>query len=68
MGIGDKISNATEEAVGKVKEETGDLFNKESLEAEGLAQQAEANAKQAAEKAQDAVEDASDAAKDAFGS
>lgn len=68
MGIGDKISNATEEAVGKVKEETGDLFDNERLEAEGRAQQAEAKAKQAAEKAEDAVKDASDAAKDAFGS
>ena len=56
------------EIVGNYGKETGDLFNKESLQAEGLAQQAEANAKQAAEKAQDAVEDASDAAKDAFGS
>ncbi|HNQ06936.1 MAG TPA: CsbD family protein [Tetrasphaera sp.] len=68
MGIGDKISNATEEAVGKVKEKVGDATDNERLQAEGLTEQAEANVKQAAERAGDAVDDARDAAKDAFGS
>lgn len=68
MGIGDKISNATEEAVGKVKEKVGDATDNERLQAEGLAEQAEANVKQAGERAEDAVDDARDAARDTFGS
>lgn len=61
MSLGDKIKNAAEEAVGKVKEGVGDLTNNDRLKAEGQADQAEANAKQAGEKAKDT-------AKDVFGS
>lgn len=68
MGIGDKISNATEEAIGKVKEKVGDATDNERLQAEGLAEQAEANVKQAGERAEDEVDDARDAARDTFGS
>ncbi|MET0930341.1 MAG: CsbD family protein, partial [Aeromicrobium sp.] len=35
MGLGDKISNAAEEAKGKIKEATGKATDDESLEAEG---------------------------------
>jgi len=57
MGLGDKISNAAEEAKGKVKEATGSATDNESLEAEGKGDQASANAKQAGEKVKDAVKD-----------
>ena len=61
MSLGDKIKNAAEEAVGKVKEGVGDLTNNDRLKAEGQADQAEANAKQTGEKVKDT-------AKDVFGS
>ncbi|MBK5249553.1 MAG: CsbD family protein [Actinomycetales bacterium] len=54
MGLGDKISNAAEEAKGKVKEGVGDATDNERLEAEGKADQAGANLKQAAENVKDA--------------
>jgi uncharacterized protein YjbJ (UPF0337 family) len=60
MGVGDKIQNAGEEAVGKVKETTGRATGNQSLEAEGRADQASADVKQAGEKAKDAVKDALD--------
>ena len=60
MGIGDKIKHAAEEAVGKVKEATGNATDNESLKAEGQADQASANTKQAGDKI-------GDAAKDVFG-
>ncbi|WP_313280662.1 CsbD family protein [Timonella senegalensis] len=53
MGIGDKISNAAEEAKGKVKEATGKMTDNERLEAEGKIDQAKANAKQAGEDVKD---------------
>ena len=53
MGIGDKISNAAEDAVGKVKETAGRAMDDESLEAEGQADQADASFKQAGEKVKD---------------
>ena len=37
MGLGDKISNAAEEAKGKAKEAWGDATDNERLEAEGKA-------------------------------
>ncbi|WP_081581319.1 CsbD family protein [Timonella senegalensis] len=53
MGLGDKISNAAEEAKGKVKEATGKMTDNERLEAEGKIDQAKANAKQAGEDVKD---------------
>lgn len=61
MSIGDKIKHAAEEAVGKVKEATGNATDNESLKAEGQADQAAANTKQAGDKV-------GDAAKNVFGS
>ena len=61
MSIGDKIKHAAEEAVGKVKEATGNATDNESLKAEGQADQASANTKQAGDKI-------GDAAKNVFGS
>lgn len=61
MSLGDKIKNAAEETVGKVKEGVGHLTDNDNLKAEGQADQAEANAKQAGEKVKDT-------AKSVFGS
>lgn len=60
MSMGDKIKHGAEEAVGKVKETTGNATDNESLKAEGQADQASANTKQAGDKI-------ADAAKNAFG-
>ena len=60
MGLGDKISNAAEDAKGKVKEATGKATDNRSLEAEGKGDQASAGVKQAGEKVKDAVKDAVD--------
>jgi uncharacterized protein YjbJ (UPF0337 family) len=60
MGLGDKISNAAEDAKGKVKEATGKLTNNDSLEAEGQADQVSASAKQTGEKVKDTVKDVVD--------
>jgi uncharacterized protein YjbJ (UPF0337 family) len=53
MGIDDKITNASEEAAGKVKEGAGQATDNEQLEAEGKADQTSANVKQAGEKIKD---------------
>jgi uncharacterized protein YjbJ (UPF0337 family) len=53
MGIDDKISNASEEAAGKLKEAGGKATDNEQLEAEGHADQTSANVKQAGEKIKD---------------
>ena len=58
MGLGDKISNAAQDATGKVKEGLGDATDNERLEAEGQADQAGASVKQAGEKVKDAFKDA----------
>jgi uncharacterized protein YjbJ (UPF0337 family) len=60
MGVGDKIGNKAKEAVGKVKEEVGDATDNESLQAEGLKDQAVAKAKQAGEHLKDAAKDVTD--------
>ncbi|MFJ6418630.1 CsbD family protein [Paeniglutamicibacter sp. NPDC091659] len=60
MGIGDKISNAAKDATGKVKEKVGDATDNESLQAEGLKDQAVAKAKQAGEHLKDAAKDVTD--------
>lgn len=54
MGIGDKISNAAEEGVAKVKEGVGGATNNERLQAQGQNDQAKANVKQAGEDVKDA--------------
>ena len=54
MGLDDKISNAAEEAKGKVKETAGQATDNERLEREGQADQASANIKQAGEDVKDA--------------
>ena len=53
MGIDDKISNASEEAAGKVKEAGGKATDNEQLEAEGKGDQAKSDLKQAGEKVKD---------------
>ena len=58
MGLGDKISNAAQDAAGKVKEGLGDATDNERLEAEGQADQAGASVKQAGENVKDAFKDA----------
>ena len=54
MGLDDKISNAAEEAKGKLKEATGKATHDERLESEGKGDQAGANVKQAGENVKDA--------------
>ena len=54
MGLGDKISNAKDEAVGKAKEAWGDATDNERLEAEGQADQSKADLKKAGENVKDA--------------
>ena len=53
MGLGDKISNAAEEAKGKAKEGLGEATDNDRLKAEGHADQASANVKQAGEHVKD---------------
>ena len=60
MGLGDKFKNKAQEASGKVKETVGDATNNESLQAEGLKDQAAAKAKQAGEAVKDAAKDVRD--------
>ncbi|MET8147107.1 CsbD family protein [Actinoplanes sp. NPDC049668] len=64
MSNTDKLANKAEEAKGKVKEWVGDATDNESLQAEGVAEQAAANVKQAGEHAKDAGRDAVDALDD----
>lgn len=54
MGLDDKISNATEEKTGKLKESVGKATDDEDLEAEGKVDKAKGNLKQAGEKVKDA--------------
>lgn len=63
----DKLGNQAEEAKGKVKEWVGDVTDNESLQAEGVADQAKANAKQAGEHVKDAGHDVLDAIDGATG-
>ncbi|AMB59482.1 CsbD family protein [Microterricola viridarii] len=55
MSENNKIKNATEETVGKVKEGVGKATNNDSLKNEGRLDQAKANLKQAGEKMKDAL-------------
>ena len=63
MGLGDKISNAAEEAGGKVKEKTGESTGDRNLQAEGVGEQSEANLKQSGEKVKDAAQGVKDSLK-----
>jgi uncharacterized protein YjbJ (UPF0337 family) len=55
MGLGDKISNKTEELKGQGKETVGKATDDEELEAEGHGEQAKGNLKQVGEKIKDVV-------------
>lgn len=55
MAEDNKIKNAAEETVGKMKEGIGEATGNESLANEGRIDQAKANVKQAGEKVKDAV-------------
>ncbi len=59
MGLGDKISNAAEDAKGQAKEAVGKASGDDSTEAEGKVDQLKAKAK-------DAVEDVKDKAAEIF--
>jgi uncharacterized protein YjbJ (UPF0337 family) len=54
MGLGDKISNAAEDAKGKAKEATGSATDDKSLEHEGKGDQAKSDLKDAGENIKDA--------------
>lgn len=54
MGLDDKLSNAAEDAKGKVKEATGRATDDQSLEAEGKGDQTKSDIKGAGEKIKDA--------------
>ena len=54
MSAVDKIKNAAEDAIGKVKETIGDLTNNKDLEAEGKKDQAASSVKDAGESVKDA--------------
>lgn len=53
MSAGDKISNAAEDAKGKVKEGVGKATGNEELEAEGKGDQVKADLKKAGESIKD---------------
>ena len=55
MSEKDKIKNAAEEALGKVKEGVGKATGNDSLTNEGRVDQAKANVKKAGETVKDAV-------------
>lgn len=52
----DKIKHEAEDLKGKAKEKFGDMTDNESMQAEGLADQAKANAKKAADGVKDAFD------------
>jgi len=56
MGMDDKISNAVEDATGKVKEATGKATDDEAQETEGKLDQVKSDLKQAGEKVKDAFD------------
>ncbi|MDJ0319295.1 CsbD family protein [Pseudarthrobacter sp. PS3-L1] len=53
MGLGDKIQNAAEGAMGKGKETVGNATNNEHLAAEGQKDQVKADAKKVGENVKD---------------
>jgi uncharacterized protein YjbJ (UPF0337 family) len=54
MGLGDKISNAGDDAKGKAKETVGGATGDDELERQGKGDQAKADLKDAGEKVKDA--------------
>ena len=54
MGLGDKIENMKDDAVGQSKEGVGRATDDERLEAEGRTDQSKADLKQAGENVKDA--------------
>lgn len=58
MGLGDKISNAAQDAKGKIKEGSGKALDNEQMEAEGKTDQVSSSAKQAGENIKDGFRDA----------
>lgn len=61
MGIDDKVKNAAEDAMGRVKEGVGAATDNSDLEREGKIDRADASLKSAGEHVKDAVKDAADA-------
>lgn len=57
----DRAKNEAEELKGNVKEHVGDATDNESLQAEGMADQAKARTKQVGEDLEDLVRDTKDA-------
>ena len=57
MGMDDKIKNAADEAVGRVKEGVGAATDNRDLENEGKVDQAKADLKGAGENVKDAFKD-----------
>ncbi|GAA5194223.1 hypothetical protein GCM10023322_58050 [Rugosimonospora acidiphila] len=57
MGHDDKVRNEAEQLKGKVKEWIGDKTDNESLQAEGMRDQASGRVKQAGEHLKDAADD-----------
>ncbi|MFL4474430.1 CsbD family protein [Paeniglutamicibacter sp. MACA_103] len=55
MGLGEKIRNKAQEAVGKMRKNAGDATDNESLHFKGAKEEAEAKAKQAGEHLKDAA-------------
>lgn len=63
MGLGDDIKRGAEKAMGKVKEEWGDLTDNEKLEAQGKAEQLGADAKRKMDDVREGAEDLGDKVK-----
>jgi uncharacterized protein YjbJ (UPF0337 family) len=57
MSTSDKVSNEAEQLKGKAKEWVGDKTDNESLQAEGVEDQASGRLKQAGEHLKDAADD-----------
>jgi uncharacterized protein YjbJ (UPF0337 family) len=64
VGLDDKARNEAERLKGKTKEWVGDKTDNESLQAEGVRDQASAGVKQAGEHVKDAAHDAADPLRD----
>ncbi|MGY4719720.1 CsbD family protein [Naumannella cuiyingiana] len=60
MGIGDRIQNAAEDAIGKAKEAVGDLTDNDKLKAEGKVDQGKADVKNFGEDVKDKAGEARD--------
>jgi uncharacterized protein YjbJ (UPF0337 family) len=60
VGLGDKISNKTEDLKGQGKEATGKATGNDDLEAEGKGDQASASIKDGVEHVKDAAKDIKD--------